>query len=99
MHNLVYCVLSLYVALVSSSPRVQLHKTKVVGKAITGLEQDFFGGIPYAEPPIGPLHLQPPVFKPDPDRGVFDASRFRLSCLQPEISYDLISEDRFVRAA
>ncbi|KAG7445244.1 esterase 1 [Guyanagaster necrorhizus] len=93
MRLLVYPVLSLCAALVSSSPQVQLHRTTVVGRDITGLEQDFFGGIPYAESPLGPLRLQPPVFKPDLNVRIFNASSFGLSCLQPGMSSGLISED------
>lgn len=89
----VYCVVSLSVAMVSSSPQVQLHRSTVVGRGITGLEVDFFGGIPYVEPPLGPLRLRPPVFKPHLDAGVFNASSFGLPCLQPGMSADLMSED------
>ncbi|KAK0194625.1 Alpha/Beta hydrolase protein [Armillaria mellea] len=88
-----YCVVSICVAVVSPSPYVQLNRSTVMGREITGLEVDFFGGIPYVEPPLGPLRLRPPVFKPHPDAGVFNASSFGLSCLQPGLTIDLMSED------
>ncbi|KAK0460687.1 extracellular triacylglycerol lipase precursor [Desarmillaria tabescens] len=102
MRILVSYVLSSCAVLVSCSPQVQLHRTTLVGRDVAGLKQDFFGGIPYAEPPLGPLRLRPPVFKPQLDPGSFNASNFGLSCLQPVnvlpsyvhgMSSDLISED------
>ncbi|KAK0224108.1 esterase 1 [Armillaria fumosa] len=93
MRGVAFCVLSFCAGFVSSSPQVQLYKTTVVGRDVTGLKQDFFGGIPYAEPPLGPLRLQSPILKPYLDEEVFNASDFGLSCLQPGMSADLISED------
>ncbi|PBK90722.1 alpha/beta-hydrolase [Armillaria gallica] len=94
----VYCVVSLCVAWVSSSPQVQLPRSTVMGEGHYWTRSsffflDFFGGIPYVEPPLGPLRLRPPVFKPHLDAGVFNASSFGLSCLQPGMSTDLMSED------
>ncbi|PBK63745.1 esterase 1 [Armillaria solidipes] len=93
MQLLVFYVLSLCTALVSSSPQVQLNRTTLVGSDIAGLKLDFFGGIPYAEPPLGSLRLRPPVLKSHLNAGFFNASSFGLSCLQPGMSNDLISED------
>lgn len=45
MQGFVFYVLSLCTVLASSSPQVQLHKTTVVGRDVTGLKQDFFGGM------------------------------------------------------
>ncbi|KAK0460688.1 extracellular triacylglycerol lipase precursor [Desarmillaria tabescens] len=92
MRGLAFYLLSICTVLVSST-QVKLHKTTVVGRDVTGLKQDFFGGIPYAEPPLGPLRLQPPVLKPYLHEETFNASDFGLSCLQPGMSRDLISED------
>ncbi|KAJ7586080.1 extracellular triacylglycerol lipase precursor [Mycena floridula] len=45
---------------------------------------DFFGGIPYAEPPIGRLRLTPPALKVSIAKNgtTFDASNFGPACLQ-----------------
>ncbi|KKY20354.1 putative sirq protein [Diplodia seriata] len=41
----------------------------------------FFGGVPYAEPPVGSARFRPPVAKkPEPD--VVDATKFGPSCIQ-----------------
>ncbi|KAK6996541.1 carboxylic ester hydrolase [Favolaschia claudopus] len=62
-------------------PIVQLGTTTLTGSAFLNLE--FYGGIPYAEPPVGDLMFKPPV----PLRGLssptFDASHFGADCLQP----------------
>ncbi|KAK7006165.1 carboxylic ester hydrolase [Favolaschia claudopus] len=62
-------------------PLVQLGNTTVTGSAFLNLE--FYGGIPYAEPPVGNLMFKPPV----PLRGLssptFDGSHFGADCLQP----------------
>ncbi|KAK0484493.1 extracellular triacylglycerol lipase precursor [Armillaria novae-zelandiae] len=76
---LVYYIVSLCVAVVSSSPQIELYKSTVVGRDITELNVDFLGGIPYAKPPLGPLRLPPPVVKPYLDAGVFNASSFGLT--------------------
>ena len=39
-------------------------------------------GIPFAEPPLGNLRLQPPVLKTQLDVSTFDASNFGPGCLQ-----------------
>lgn len=44
---------------------------------------DLTAGIPFAEPPLGDLRLQPPVLKTHLDVKTFDASNFGPACLQP----------------
>ncbi|KAK0205537.1 esterase 1 [Desarmillaria ectypa] len=92
MRILVYYVL-LFCTAASCSPQVQLRKTTIVGRDIVGIKQDFFGGIPYAKPPLGSLRLRPPVLKTQLDAGFFNASSFGSSCLQPKTSNITISED------
>ncbi|KAF5350555.1 hypothetical protein D9756_008573 [Leucocoprinus leucothites] len=65
------------------APEVKIGKTTLIGRDVTGLKQDFFGGIPFAEPPLGNLRLKPPVLKTKLDSEIFDASSFKEGCLQP----------------
>ncbi|KAJ7111473.1 extracellular triacylglycerol lipase precursor [Mycena epipterygia] len=67
---------------VNGSPKIQLGATTLVGRDIAPLKQEFFGGIPFAEPPLGSLRLKPPVLKVLLEPGTFDASEFGLVCLQ-----------------
>ncbi|KAF9009207.1 hypothetical protein BDZ89DRAFT_1143941 [Hymenopellis radicata] len=65
------------------APEVQLGNTTLIGRDVTILHQDFFGGIPLAEPPLGQLRLKAPVSKFTlNDDDVFDASNFGSDCLQ-----------------
>ncbi|KAJ3899439.1 extracellular triacylglycerol lipase precursor [Lentinula edodes] len=66
----------------AASPQVRLGTTTLVGRDVTLLKQDFFGGIPFAEPPLGSLRLLPPVLKTSLNATTFDASNFGFSCLQ-----------------
>lgn len=40
-------------------------------------------GIPFAEPPVGLLRLQPPILKTEINADVFNAQSFGHVCLQP----------------
>ncbi|KAF8646650.1 hypothetical protein AX16_007148 [Volvariella volvacea WC 439] len=75
------------------APRIEIGHTTVLGRSIPTLQQEFFGGIPFAEPPIGHYRLQPPVLKTQLDAGVFNASDFGPVCLQPGLPLGLSSED------
>ncbi|KAK7041842.1 hypothetical protein VNI00_009131 [Paramarasmius palmivorus] len=78
-----------------AAPEVQLGNTTVVGMDYTltvgGLftsKQEFFGGIPYAEPPLGDLRLKPTVLKTSLGGDTFNASQYGPSCLQPPTTDD-----------
>ncbi|PPQ91996.1 hypothetical protein CVT25_004652 [Psilocybe cyanescens] len=81
------------IVVVKAAPQLSLGKTTLVGRDITGLKLDFFGGIPFAEPPLGNLRLKPPVLKTRLDVNTFDASNFGKGCLQPSSSVTEFSED------
>ncbi|KAJ7579028.1 esterase 1 [Mycena floridula] len=74
------------------APEVTLGKTTLVGRDVTLLHQDFFGGIPFAEPPVGSLRFKPPVLRTSISTKRFDASNFGPACLQATNTLS-ISED------
>ncbi|KAJ3802306.1 esterase 1 [Lentinula aff. detonsa] len=88
-----FTLIALGVRAAADSPKVQLGSTTLSGRDVTILKQDFFGGIPFTEPPIGNLRLRPPVLKTTLDTETFDASNFGFSCLQPGIPLTELSED------
>ena len=65
-------------------PQLQLGDTVLIGKQIQSYNVDFFGGIPFAEPPLANLRLSPPrpKYTLSPLRS-FDARSYGLPCLQP----------------
>ncbi|KAJ6481879.1 extracellular triacylglycerol lipase precursor, partial [Mycena sanguinolenta] len=64
--------------------QVQLGETIVIGSDIPLLGEEFFGGIPYAEPPTGDLRFARPVPKFSlGNLSTFDATEFGPSCIQP----------------
>jgi carboxylesterase type B len=83
----------------TSHVRVSLeHLGKVQGIRSQGM--DFFGGIPYASPPVGNLRWAPPEEPPSWKPHALDASQFGPDCYQipdelanPFASYDSMSED------
>ncbi|KAF5361638.1 hypothetical protein D9758_007278 [Tetrapyrgos nigripes] len=78
---------------VLAAPEVKLGRTTVIGRDIPSLQQEFFGGLPYAEPPLGTLRWKPPVFKEWIDADTFNATEYALPCLQYSLSEDQSSED------
>lgn len=62
-----------------SGPSVTTNDGTVVGSSLNGV--DTFNGIPFAEPPIGPLRLKPP--QPlNSSFGTFDATQAPAACPQ-----------------
>ncbi|KAK6977526.1 carboxylic ester hydrolase [Favolaschia claudopus] len=67
---------------VEASPTVRLGRTVLTGREIVSVQQEFFGNIPYAEPPVGNLRLRPPVPKFSLRTDSFDAREYGPACLQ-----------------
>ncbi|TFK25301.1 lipase I [Coprinopsis marcescibilis] len=76
-----------------ASPRVTIGETAIVGRDIKPSNVDFFGGIPFAEPPVGALRFKSPVLKTTLNGSTFDASNYGKSCLQPPFLTTDVSED------
>ncbi|KAF5352295.1 hypothetical protein D9758_011969 [Tetrapyrgos nigripes] len=95
MPHLLPCLLSLLSAssVVLGVPEVKIGSTTVIGKNIPSLQQEFFGGIPFAEPPVGPLRLKPPVFKDTYDQKILNVTQFGFPCVQQDLGLDQSSED------
>ncbi|KAJ3533644.1 hypothetical protein NMY22_g7253 [Coprinellus aureogranulatus] len=69
---------------VRGAPQLNFGRTTLIGQTIS-TSVEFFGGIPYAEPPIGQLRLRPPLYKPKLNVSTFDASNYGYSCIQPPL--------------
>ncbi|EAU89173.2 lipase I [Coprinopsis cinerea okayama7 len=48
---------------VAATPKVKIGRTTVVGRENATAGVDFFGGIPFAEPPVGSLRFRSPILK------------------------------------
>ncbi|KAI9512213.1 extracellular triacylglycerol lipase precursor [Russula earlei] len=71
-------------------PRVQLGDTTIIGSSLQPSRLEFFGGIPFAEPPVANLRFSPPRLKHSlsPLRS-FNARSYGLPCLQPYSEGDM----------
>ncbi|KAJ2916219.1 hypothetical protein MD484_g4211, partial [Candolleomyces efflorescens] len=75
------CALGTVASSVHALPEVKVRGTTISGRDISNVE--FFGGIPFAEPPVGALRLQPPVLKVQLNSTTFNAADYGKSCIQP----------------
>ena len=82
--------LLMFVPLVAPSPLVTLSSGTFRGLAVNGTDR--WLGIPYAQPPLGPLRFEAPVPISRPAEGVQDALNFSYACPQPPTTAP-ISED------
>ncbi|RXW22358.1 hypothetical protein EST38_g3494 [Candolleomyces aberdarensis] len=73
-------------------PELQFGRTALSGQE-AGPNVEFFGGIPFAEPPTGALRLRPPIPKPRLNVTSFDASQYGKACIQPQADPSTVSED------
>ncbi|THU76654.1 alpha/beta-hydrolase [Dendrothele bispora CBS 962.96] len=88
-------IVSLYAITVECAPTVVIGNTTFIGSQKTQ-DVEFFGGIPFAEAPVGNLRLMPPVprlFNSSTRAGIFNATNFGPSCIQTSLPVDEISED------
>ncbi|KAL0569301.1 hypothetical protein V5O48_012665 [Marasmius crinis-equi] len=74
-------------------PDVTLGRTRLTGARNAELNVEFFGGIPFAESPLGDLRFRQPVLKSALNTSEFDASKPGLACLQAALPADAVTED------
>jgi hypothetical protein len=82
--------LLMLVPLVAPSPLATLSSGTFRGLAVNGTDR--WLGIPYAQPPLGPLRFEAPVPISRPAEGIQDALNFSYACPQPPTTAP-ISED------
>jgi len=83
---------SLTLAASSSSPTVTVQNGTLQGRHSAEWDQDFFLGIPYAQPPVGQLRFKWPQSLDSAYDGVRDATEYGYSCYQYGSTFNL-SED------
>ncbi|RDX48969.1 extracellular triacylglycerol lipase precursor [Lentinus brumalis] len=85
----------------AQSPQANIGGTTVTGVSQTfsgALGIDFFGGIPFAQPPVGNLRFAPPILLDTPTTKAVDATQFGAPCVQfnvPGVSEDCLTLNIF----
>ncbi|KAF5340693.1 hypothetical protein D9611_007310 [Ephemerocybe angulata] len=77
------CLFGVILALllsVNALPQVKLGKATLIGRDVSGTVE-FFGGVPFAEPPLGPLRFEPPVLRTHLPPGTRNASSYGKACV------------------
>ncbi|KAL0945889.1 hypothetical protein HGRIS_012174 [Hohenbuehelia grisea] len=64
---------------------LQLGNTTLNGVQALGGLGEFYGGIPFAEPPVGQRRLKSPILKTVLNNTVFNASNYGPGCFQPHL--------------
>lgn len=80
------------VSAASSAPTVQVKNGTLQGRYSAEWDQDFFLGIPYAQPPVGDLRFRWPQSINSSYDGILDATQYGYSCYQYGSNFNL-SED------
>lgn len=80
----VLCSLLTLLTAVNALPQVKLGKATLVGEDVSNGVQ-FFGAIPFAEPPLGELRLKAPVLKTQLPPTTFNATSYGKACIQPAL--------------
>ncbi|KII90741.1 hypothetical protein PLICRDRAFT_683700 [Plicaturopsis crispa FD-325 SS-3] len=80
-------------ACVVAAAEVKIGNTTVVGLDLSESQQEFYGGIPFAEPPVGNLRFQPPKLLTALNTTSFAATGYGPACIQPSLALSQISED------
>ncbi|KAI4521186.1 alpha/beta-hydrolase [Schizophyllum commune Loenen D] len=75
-----------------SRPLIDLGSANIRGVQVTD-DVEFYGGVPFAEPPLGELRLRPPVLKASLPDGEHDARTSGPACLQSPAHINGTSED------
>lgn len=76
----------------AASPTVTVKNGTLQGRYSQEWDQDFFLGIPYAQPPLGQLRFRWPQSINASYSGVRDATQYGYSCYQYNTNFNL-SED------
>ncbi|KAL5511073.1 hypothetical protein ACEPAH_4288 [Sanghuangporus vaninii] len=72
----------LYVTNSLGQVEVRVKNTVIAGSPVPELHQEFLGGIPFAEPPIGALRFALPKLKLDPSVDTLNATQYGPACAQ-----------------
>ncbi|KAF8181104.1 esterase 1 [Pholiota molesta] len=93
MLSVLFLGLSLLTSAANGAPTVTIGRTNVIGTEFDPARVEFFGGIPFAQPPVAQMRLTSPVLTTTINAPTFDASKFGAACLQNALPASQVSED------